>query len=91
MENPMNKTPKIIITMEGGVIHSIESNTGTEILLLDFDSEGLSPEQLTKGLYDKKEAYPSLLQPDVISDPSFDKEFEYYQNFIKNEQGEQHA
>jgi hypothetical protein len=84
----MKITPKIIITMEGGVIQGIESNTSAKVLIVDFDTDGLNPEQLTKNLYDKDDVYPTLLNPDVISDPSFDKEFDYYQNFIKNEQGE---
>ncbi len=32
-------TPKIVITLEGGIIQSIDSNIPTEVIVLDYDSD----------------------------------------------------
>lgn len=48
--------PKIVITMEGGVIQEIDSNLPVKIIILDFNTEDGTKDTFTNLEGDKQEA-----------------------------------
>jgi hypothetical protein len=42
-DNSMNKPPRIVITLTGGVVQGVLCDSPVEILLLDYDVEGADP------------------------------------------------
>ena len=40
--------PKIIIVMEGGIIQNMLSDVPADIVIIDYDCEGIEEEKLTK-------------------------------------------
>lgn len=42
----MSEPVKIVITMEGGLIQNIEKGEFVEVVVMDYDTEGLEPEEL---------------------------------------------
>lgn len=42
-----NKTPKIFITLEGGLIQDIKSTLPVDIVIADLDTDGADPNKIT--------------------------------------------
>ena len=65
--------PRVVITMEGGLIQDISTDTEMEILVLDFDIEGGDEDRIkTVRQYpdgDEAEAYIIDYDPGAIVDP----------------------
>lgn len=49
----MATTPLVVITVDGGVIQDITADAAVQVLVLDFDIDGIKEEKLTGTGYDR--------------------------------------
>lgn len=67
---------KMIITIEGGLIQEIISNQDVEILIVDYDIDGMEDEKLSK--YEGKDCYKWLRDNNWTDATHVHEEFEDY-------------
>lgn len=63
--------PKILITVEGGIVQSVNSNTDIEVVIVDYDTANeIEPVVIRKGLQDNLfkngDAYKLVDEEEVI-------------------------
>lgn len=60
----MAKKPiRVVLNIEGGVIHEIRATESVEVIVLDYDIEGVDPSQHT--MIEHNEVYVTVAQADV--------------------------
>lgn len=64
-----SKRPRVTITVEGGVIQAVEADAPVDVLVVDYDSEGCSEEDIRRvGNGDALvAAWPAHVNPDNIA------------------------
>jgi len=77
--------PKVLITVEGGIVQSVSSNTAIDIVIVDYDLDAVDPVSIS-GPFDPDEYFNDEEAYKLLDDSEFplSEEEESVKTYLKN-------